>query len=286
MKKKLPAIKKSLNERIVESQFMEIAQIISEGRKAAYSAVNESIISTYWRIGKYINEKIASAEWGDGIVEQLADFLQKALPDPRGFSDKNLWRMRQFHDLYGDYEKLSTVLREIQWSSHLLIISKTKSKEEREFYLQATIKERYTVRELEHAIRSCLFERTAASPPKLSPMVRALHPSAKTIFRDSYTLDFLGLPPVHFEADIRKGIVSALKNFLIEFGRDFAFIGEEYRGVQVGLKDFAIDLLFYHRELQCLVAFELKLDEFKPEHLGKLSFYLEALDRYVKKVFI
>jgi hypothetical protein len=112
--------------------------------------------------------------------------------------------------------------------------------------------------------------------------LKDIYPAATTIFRDSYTLDFLGLPPVHFEADIRKGVVSALKNFLIEFGRDFAFIGEEYR-VQAGLKDFSIDLLFYHRELQCLVAFELKLDDFKPEYLGKLSFYLEALDRDVKK---
>jgi hypothetical protein len=121
-----------------------------------------------------------------------------------------------------------------------------------------------------------------ATPAKLSALLREIHPQSTSIFRDSYSLDFLGLPDDHSETDLRKGIVRSLKNFIIEFGRDFSFVGEEYR-LQVGMKDFFLDLLFYHRELRCLVAFELKIDEFKPEYLGKLSFYLEALDRDVKK---
>ena len=131
-------------------------------------------------------------------------------------------------------------------------------------------------------MKSSLFERTIAASPKLSTSLRQFNKNSEKVFRDSYSLDFLGLPDRYSETDLRKAIVRSLKNFIIEFGRDFAFIGEEYR-VQVGMKDFFLDLLFYHRELRCLVAFELKIDEFKPEHLGKISFYLEALDRDIKK---
>jgi predicted nuclease of restriction endonuclease-like (RecB) superfamily len=161
-------------------------------------------------------------------------------------------------------------------------MSRSKSAEEREFYLRLAVQERYTKRDLEHQIDCGLFKRAMTSKPKLSAVLRVLHPGAESTLRDSYSLDFLGLPDDHSETDLRKGIVRSLKNFIIEFGRDFAFVGEEYR-VQVGMKDFFLDLLLYHRDLRCLVAFELKIDEFKPEYLGKLSFYLEALDRDVKK---
>jgi predicted nuclease of restriction endonuclease-like (RecB) superfamily len=266
----------------IEQQFSEVAKIIQTGRNKAISIVNSELIDTYWQVGRYISIKIEKSEWGSGVVKELADYLQSKLPDPRGFSDKNLWRMMQFHDLYSNYEKLSTVLREIPWSSHLHIMSKTRTSREREFYLQTAIKERYSVRELERQIEAGLFERSLLSKPKVSAVVTQMHPAALNVFRDSYSLDFLGLPDNHSETDLRKAIVRSLKNFIIEFGRDFAFVGEEYR-VQVGMKDFFLDLLFYHRELRCLVAFELKIDEFKPEYLGKLSFYLEALDRDVKK---
>jgi predicted nuclease of restriction endonuclease-like (RecB) superfamily len=154
--------------------------------------------------------------------------------------------------------------------------------EEREFYVRLATKSPTTSREMERVIDSRMYERSVSKRPKLSALLREIHPQSESIFRDSYSLDFLGLPEGHSESDVRKGIVRSLKNFVIEFGMDFAFVGEEYR-VQVGMKDFFLDLLFYHRELRCLVAFELKIDEFKPEYLGKLSSYLEALDRDVKK---
>lgn len=153
--------------------------------------------------------------------------------------------------------------------------------EEREFYVRLCASSPLSSRDLERQIDSGMFERSIAKP-KMSAALTQIHPAISNVIRDSYSLDFLGLPNGHSEADLRKAIVRSLKKFVIEFGRDFAFIGEEYR-VQVGLKDFYLDLLFYHRELRCLVAFELKIDEFKPEYLGKLSFYLEALDRDVKK---
>jgi predicted nuclease of restriction endonuclease-like (RecB) superfamily len=280
--KKNPTAKPCKSLMPLQSQFAEVASIVHSGRFHAASALNSVVIETYWKVGEYISRKVSNAEWGEGVVTQLADYLQITLSDPRGFSARNLWRMRQFYDLYGNYEKLSTLLTQLPWSAHLHIISKTRTQEEREYYLHLAIQERYDVRALGRAIDSRAFDRMVKSKPKFSAALRELHPGSEKVFRDSYALDFLGLPDNHSETDLRKGIVRSLKNFIIEFGRDFAFVGEEYR-VQVGMKDFFLDLLFYHRELRCLVAFELKIDEFKPEYLGKLSFYLEALDRDVKK---
>ncbi len=277
-----PRVKISKKSVPLKSQFAEVTKLILIGRRKAAASVNAEVITTYWRVGEYISNKVQKAEWGSGVVKKLAEHLQKAFPDVRGFSDKNLWRMKQFFDLYTGYEKLSTVLREIAWSSHLHIMAKTRTREEREFYLLTAIRERYSVRQLEHALDSSLFERSVAPRAKLSTVLREMHPEAEYVFRDFYSLDFLGLRDGYSEKDLRKSIVRSLKNFITEFGRDFAFIGEEYR-IQVGMKDFFLDLLFYHRELRCLVAFELKIDGFKPEYLGKLSFYLEALDRDVKK---
>jgi len=266
----------------LESQFAEVAELVRIGRRRAFASVNAAVIETYWQVGRYISGKVEKASWGQGVVQQLAEYLQKTILDPRGFSARNLWRMKQFHDIYGSYEKLSALLTQLSWTNHLLILSKSRSKEERLFYLSLSAKERYSSRELERQLNSGLFERSVLSKPKLSTLLTVLHPKAESVFRDSYSLDFLGLPDGHSETDLRKAIVRSLKNFIIEFGRDFAFMGEEHR-VQVGMKDFFLDLLFYHRELRCLIAFELKIDEFKPEYLGKLSFYLEALDRDVKK---
>jgi predicted nuclease of restriction endonuclease-like (RecB) superfamily len=266
----------------LESQFAEVASIVHHGRFRAVSVLNSFVIDTYWKVGEYISNKVSNAEWGEGIVRQLADYLQRTLSDPKGFSDKNLWRMKKFFESYRGDAKLSPLVRELGWTQNIIILSRSKNAEEREFYLRASIKARYSKRELEHQFDSGLFERAMTSKPKLSALLKEIQPQSESIFRDSYSLHFLGLPENHSETDLRKGIVRSLKNFIIEFGRDFAFIGEEYR-VQVGMKDFFLDLLFYHRELRCLVAFELKIDEFKPEYLGKLSFYLEALDRDVKK---
>jgi predicted nuclease of restriction endonuclease-like (RecB) superfamily len=163
-----------------------------------------------------------------------------------------------------------------------MILSRCKREEEREFYLRLSIREKWPSRELERQLKGALFERTILSPPKVSALLTQIHPAAETIFKDTYLLDFLDLPEAHSEADLQAGLVANLKKFLLELGRDFSFVGEQYL-LQVGGKDFRLDLLFYHRGLQCLVAFDLKIDEFRPEYLGKMEFYLEALDRDVKK---
>ncbi len=265
-----------------EKDFSRIIELIQRAKEKAVSSVNSELIELYWNIGKYISKKIESEEWGKSIVEDLASYISKKHPDLKGYSDKNLWRMKQFYEAYSANTKLSTLLREISWSNNLLILSKTKSKEEREFYIYLTIKEKYSARELTRQINSSVFERQMLSNKKVSPVLTQLNKNISNCFKDTYVLDFLDLPKDHSEKDLQKGLIENFKHFVLEFGKDFAFVGQEYR-VQVGKNDYYIDLLFYHRELRCLVLFELKTEEFKPEFLGKLNFYLEALDRDVKK---
>jgi predicted nuclease of restriction endonuclease-like (RecB) superfamily len=190
--------------------------------------------------------------------------------------------MRQFFETYRSYPKLSTLLRELPWSSNMHVLSKAKLPEEREFYLRMAIQHRWPVREVARQIDSALFERAVLNPPKLSKALREIHPGAETVFRDAYIVEFLELPDVYHEADLHKSLLENLRRFLAELGHDFCFIGSEVP-LQVGGRDFALDMLFFHRELNCLVAVELKIGEFQPEHLGKLDFYLEALDRDVRK---
>lgn len=267
---------------MLETQFADIVSLIKNARSVALKTVNSTLINLYWNIGEYIHNRVKNAEWGQSVVKQLAEFLSKNEPDLKGFSDKNLWRMKQFYESYKDYPKLSLLVREINWTNNLIILSRTKSIEEQEFYIQLCLREKYSSRELERQINSSFFERSISNDVKLSAVLRVLHDDIENSFKDTYVFEFLNLPEPHNESDLQKKLVQEMRNFILELGRDFLFISEEYK-IQVGNSDFYIDLLFYHRGLQCLVAFELKVDKFKPEHLGQLNFYLEALDRDVKK---
>jgi predicted nuclease of restriction endonuclease-like (RecB) superfamily len=266
----------------MDNQFVDIVRLIKQSREQAVRLVNKALIDLYWNIGQYLHTKITSSEWGDAVVTELARYLQQTEPDLKGFSDKNLWRMKQFYETYKDEPKLSPLVREISWTNNLIVLSRSKTTEEKAFYLNLCNKEGYSKRELDRQISSGLYERTMIGNAKLSPVLREIHPNALNSFKDSYILDFLNLSAAHSESELQQGLVQQLKNFILELGKDFLFVAEEYQ-LQVGNSDFFIDLLFYHRGLQCLVAFELKADKFKPEHLGQLNFYLEALDRDVKK---
>ncbi len=266
----------------MDNRFTDIIQLIKQSRTNAIKAVNIELINLYWNIGEYISTKIELSEWGDSIVTELAKFIQKHEPEIKGFSDKNIWRMKQFYETYKYFPKLSPLVREISWTNNLLIFSRCKTVEEMEFYLKLVKQENYSKRELDRQISASFFERTMIGNSKLSPTVRESNNDLSNTFKDSYVFEFLNLTDLHSESDLQRGLVTQMKNFILELGKDFLFIGEEYK-LQVGNSDFYIDLLFYHRELQCLIAFELKADKFKPGHLGQLNFYLEALDRDVKK---
>ena len=262
------------------NDFENIIAIIEQSKTRAIKAVNREMIEMYWQIGKYISEKTNNDGWGKSVVKEFADFLKQAYPSASGFSAQNIWRMKQFFETYKGNEKLSPLVREISWSNNLLIMAGCKTDEAKEFYLRLTIANGYAKRELERQIDSMLFERTMLSDAKHSQLIDK-HPAIGSL-RDNYVLEFLDIPEDYKEKDLRKSIISNLKQFILEFGKDFTFMGEEYR-VQVGNTDFFIDLLFYNRALSCLVAIELKVGKFKPEHLGQLNFYLEALNRDVKK---
>lgn len=266
----------------MDTRFTDIILLIKQSRTNAIRAVNDELINLYWNIGEYISKKLEQSEWGDSVVTELARYIQKNEPEIKGFSDKNIWRMKQFYETYKNFPKLSTLLREISWSHNMAIFSRCKTAEEREFYLKLAKQENYSFRELERQISASHFERTMIGSSKLSTALRENKNDLTTTFKDSYVFEFLNLPEPHSESDLQRGLVKQMKNFILELGKDFLFIGEEYK-LQVGSSDFFIDLLFYHRGLQCLVAFELKADKFKPEHIGQLNFFLEALDRDVKK---
>ena len=262
--------------------FDEVVRLVEAARRHATRAVNVELIELYWQIGAVISRRIEKDGWGKGTVQALAEHLQRTQPGMRGFSPQNLWRMRQFFETYRDAPELSTLSRELFWSSNLHILGKTKRAEEREFYLRMAVRNGWQVRELGRQIDAALFERSVLAPPKVSTALREIHPGAPDVFKDTYFLEFLGLTDDHTEADLHRALLRNLGRFIAELGRDFCFVGSEHP-VQVGGQDFTLDLLFYHRGLSCLVAVELKVREFRPEDLGKLNFYLEALDRDVRK---
>jgi predicted nuclease of restriction endonuclease-like (RecB) superfamily len=255
--------------------------MIQAARGRALAAVNTELVGLYWQVGEYISRKLETAAWGEGVVDELARYLQRRQPNLRGFTRRNLFRMRQFFETYKGDTKVSALLTLLPWTHHLSILGRCKRAEEREFYMRLAAQEKWSSRELDRQLNGALFERAVLNPPKVSTALKRLHPGAEAAFRDAYVVEFLDLPDVHQEADLHRSLLLNLRRFLAELGREFCFVGSEVP-LQVGGKDFALDLLFFHRRLRSLVAVELKIGEFAPEHLGKLSFYLEALDRDVK----
>lgn len=278
----MPARRKSPDQLPAPSGFDEILGLIQSARQRAFQAVNVELVDLYWQVGQTISRKIEAAEWGDGVVDQLASFLARTQPGLKGFTRSNLLRMRQFYQTYCDEPIVAPLVRQLPWTHNLIILSQSKRPEEREFYLRRASREKWSKRELERQFRAALFERSVLDPQKTSAVLSQIHPEALSIFKDSYVLEFLDLPDDHSEADLHQALLRQLQDFICEMGRDFCFIGSEYP-LQVGKRDFALDLLFFHRGLNCLVAIELKIDRFEPEHLGKLEFYLEALDSDIRK---
>ena len=264
----------------ITKSFARIAGIIETARENTFQKVNEELIRMYWNVGEFLSGESQSASFGDAYIDSVADFIQQEFPGIRGFTRRGLYRMKRFYEIYKDDEFVTTLLTQVSWSNHLAIISKSKTEEERHFYLMLSIKERYTARELQRQIDSAYYERYMLSKDKIKPETVAKEGTVP--FLDTYVLDFLTLPKNYKEKDLKKAILNNLKDFILEVGRDFTFIDEEYK-VEVGNRDFFIDLLFFHRGLSCLVAFELKIGQFEPEYVSKMDFYLEALDRQCRK---
>ena len=263
-----------------KGRFDEIISIIDKARIRSLKAVNAELIQMYWNVGEYLSQLCESSNFGDNIIDEVAAYIAQANPGIKGFNRRGLYRMKQFFETYRNDEFVTPLVTQVSWTNHLLIMSGSKSKEERHFYMQLCVNEHYSKRELERQIDSSYYERYMLSSNKPIPE-NVSHNVRKSIL-DTYVLEFLDLPEQFSENNLRKAILENLKQFILEFGKDFTFVGEEYR-VQIGGQDFYIDLLFYNRILSCLVPIELKIGKFKPEHIGQINFYLEALDRDVKK---
>ena len=263
-----------------KADFSDIFTIIENSRANALKAVNAELIQMYRKVGEYLSKVCAESTFGDKVIDEIAAFISSKAPDLKGFNRRGLYRMKQFYELYKDDEFVTPLVTQISWTNHLLIMSGCKTTEARHFYMELCIKEHYSKRELERQIDSAYYERYTLSAGKQSPEL--VPQNIRKSILDTYVLEFLDLPNDYSEKNLRRAIIENLKQFILEFGKDFTFIGEEYR-VQVGDQDFYIDLLFYNRALMCLMPIELKIGKFKPEHIGQINFYLEALDRDVKK---
>jgi predicted nuclease of restriction endonuclease-like (RecB) superfamily len=293
----------------------DLKQMVRAARLRSLSAVNRELVLLYWQVGRSIVLKQEQSAWGDSVVEQLSTDLRSEFRDMRGLTPTGLWRMRQFYKVCRDIDAwtvaklapppdadsaepsdpiLATLSREltprlcqllgsVSWSHHCLIMAASDRPDERFFYLNMAVRERWSVRELHRQIESDLFTRYVSvkrDPEKCLPQ-RTESGEELLPFKDHYILDFLGLEDHHTERQLRKAMLANLRGVFLEFGRDFALVGEEHP-IAVGDETYRIDLLFFHRKLQCLVAVELKSGKFKPEYIGKCQFYLAALDEFVR----
>jgi predicted nuclease of restriction endonuclease-like (RecB) superfamily len=256
----------------------QIKTRIRQRQYQALRAVNTELVMLYWELGEAIERKQQEQGWGKSVVKNLARDLQSEFPGRNGFSAQNLWLMRQFFKEYRDKEKLQPLVRELSWAKNLVIMSRCKDNLEREFYLRATARFGWTKSVLQHQIDNKSYEKYLLNQTNFDSTVPdAIKAQAALAIKDHYTFDFLELADEHSERELENALVQNLRDFMAELGGAFSFIGNQYR-LEVDGREYFIDLLLFHRRLRCLVAIELKIGEFKPEHKGKMEFYLEALD--------
>ena len=261
----------------------DVKERVRAAQYAALKAVNKELVGLYWDIGRMIAERQKVEGWGKSVVEQLAKDLRAEFPGVRGYSAQNLWYMRQFFLEYHEDVKLQPLVGEISWAKNLVIMGRCKDPLEREFYIRMTRKFGWTKNVLIHQIENQSYEESLLGQTNfdqaLTPELRA---RAQLAVRDEYTFDFLALDDEHGERELEKSLIARVEDFLRAMGGMFAFVGSQFR-LEVGGKEYFIDLLLFHRCLRSLVAIELKVGEFQPEFVGKMQFYLTALDRQVRE---
>ena len=274
-----------LIERSEYAKFLaELKERIRTAQTRAILTINKELISLYRDIGKRIVETQEEMGWGKSVVEQLAFDLRREFPDVKGFSARNLWDMRRFYLAYKDDLNLRQVVAEIPWGHNLAIINKVKDHSQRQWYVQQTIQNGWSRNVLVHQIESDLYGRQAVATKTTNFPQTLPSPQSELMeqtIKDPYIFDFIRIETDAKERDLEKALLEKLREFLLELGMGFAFMGSQYH-LEVEDKDFYIDLLFYHHRLRCLVAIDLKMNEFMPEYAGKMNFYLSALDDLIR----
>jgi predicted nuclease of restriction endonuclease-like (RecB) superfamily len=268
----------------LKTQIDFIAEIKLKVRQAQYEAlkaVNIQLINLYWEIGKSIAEK-QSESWGKAVVPTLSKELQAEFPGTGGFSVGNLWLMAQFYNEYQADENLAPLVREISWSKHVTILKQSKDSLERKFYILSTKKFGWTKNVLIHQIENKTYQKYLLNQTNFEQTLNeSIQNQAVLAVKDEYSFDFLGISEQHSERELENSLVNNIRNFLLEMGHQFTFVGNQFR-LEVEGKEYFIDLLLYQRQLQCLVAIELKVGEFLPEYKGKMEFYLSVLNDKIK----
>ena len=306
----------------LETHFEQVHAIIDLHRSRALRVVNNESLFICWNVGQYVSEKLKTSDWGNKVVTQLSEYLRTKDPSLKGYSRSSIYNMVSFFEVYssppfmqlvqnielvqsetaqleyvdnqesiivqtnsGQFSttvNMSQILLGINWSMHTEILNKCKLIEQKLFYILYAQKERLNYRELQRAIKTNTYAHVLKAENNQSVGMKTTYPASNYLFKDVAYLDFLGLPQRHSEKRLQNEILANMKDFILELGKDFLFIGQEYP-LQVGGKTYKIDLLFFHRALQCLVAIELKATEFEPAYMGQLEFYLEVLDNDVKR---
>ncbi len=256
---------------------------IRNAQYAALQSVNKELVGLYWDIGKMISEKQNELGWGKSVVENISGDLKKEFPLVNGFSSTNLWYMVRFYAEYKDDIILQPLVEEIAWAHNLLILIKCRNKAERQFYIQSVKNFGWSKRILDHQIDNKTYEKYLLNQTNYDQLSPEKFQSQRTLaIKDHYTFDFLELSEKHSERELEESLIRNIRQFLLELGGDFAFLGSQHR-ITLGDEEFFIELLLFHRGLQCLVAIELKAGIFKPEYKGKMEFYLNVLNDFYRK---
>lgn len=260
----------------------EITARIRSAQYEALKAVNKEMIALYWEVGKRITEQQTALGWGKSVVENLSRDIQKEFPGIQGFGVRNMWDMARFYTEYQSNEILQPLVAEIGWSKHIVILTKCKETQQRQFYILATKKYGWTKDVLINKIEAKTYENYLLGQSNFDiTLPDSIKNQAILALKDEYTFDLVGLAEEHSEYELEQAIIKNIRAFLMEFGTDFSFIGNQYR-LEVDGKEYFIDLLLYNRRLQAMIAIELKIGEFQPEYKGKMEFYLNILNDTVK----
>jgi predicted nuclease of restriction endonuclease-like (RecB) superfamily len=280
--------------KVYEPFIKDIKTLIYRHQYEAMKAVNTELMQLYWSIGKEIDKQQREHDWGESVVEVLAKELQKEFPGVQGFSSRNLWRMRTFYNEYSQNTilppsvaeismvNMPPLVAEISWSKNYVIMEKCKDPSEREFYIKMTKRYGWTKSVLINNIENKTFERYLLNQTNFNETVPERYKlQAKLAVKDDYNFDFIEMGADLSETKLETAVINNIRAFLMEMGGDFSFIGNQYH-LDVADDDYYIDILLYHRRMKCLVAIELKTEDFKPEYAGKMQFYLTALDETMK----
>lgn len=276
-----------MNKNIINKNYDDILKNIITDIKFAkvqtVKAVNKNLILLYWNIGKRISDEQIIQNYGKSVVEKLSKDLRQEFPNAKGFSSRNLWDMKRFYEFYNGNIILRQLVAELPWGHNLVILNKIKDIKETEFYLKKSIQFGWSRSVLVHQIENKLYERQGKSVTNFKKALPSINSElAQQTFKDPYIFDFLNIQEEQKEKNLEAQLVKNITKFLLELGTGFSFIGRQYH-IAVSKEDFYIDLLFYNIELHCYVVIELKTTKFEPEFVGKLNFYVTAVDRQLRK---